>query len=250
MAYDDLDNLPSDSRPNLLIPGAIVLAGVIIAGSIFFVGGVGRSNGRPGGATAADVGTALEGAAGGDLADDDPSLGDPAAPVTIVEFGDFQCPFCNRFFRETEREIIEQYVKTGKARFVYRDFAFLGEESVMAAEAAECADEQGKFWPYHDRLYNFIWDGYFGQGESGENVGAFSAANLGRLAAEVGLDQERFDECRTSRRYRAEVERDTADGRRAGVSGTPSTFVNGRLLTGALPFAQFQAVIEAALAGK
>ena len=227
-----------------MIPGAIIVAGVVIAGAVLYVGGGFKNRAPNGGATPPPA------VITGSLADDDPSLGDPNAPVTFVEFGDFQCPFCNRFFREAEAQIIERYVKTGKVRFVYRDFAFLGAESNAAAEAAECADEQGKFWPYHDRLYNFIWDSYFGKNQNGENVGAFSAANLERFASETGLDAGSFRECTSSRRYQAEVEKDTADGRAAGVSGTPTAFINGKILVGALPFGQFEVAIEEALAGK
>jgi protein-disulfide isomerase len=235
---------------NVLIPASIVIAGVIIAAAIVYVSGSDRPGRAVGPAVPSAGGAAAAAAVLGNLADDDPSLGSPSAAVSVVEFGDFQCPFCNRFFREAEREIIETYVKTGQVRFVYRDFAFLGDESVAAAEAAECADEQGTFWPYHDRLYNFIWDTYFAKGQNGENVGAFSTSNLQRLAAEVGLDTARFSECFSSRRYRAEVEKDIADGRAAGASGTPTTFINGRMLVGALPFSQFASAIEEALAGK
>ncbi len=232
--------------PNLLIPGAIVIAGVIIAAAVLWAGGFG-SGGKGGNTAGNGTGTSVNTEA---LADDDPALGDPNAPVTIVEFADFQCPFCNRFFREAEREIIDKYVRTGKVRLVYRDFAFLGEESTAAAEASECADEQGKFWAYHDRVYNFIWDNYYAKNINGENVGAFSEINLKRLASETGLDEGEFSECLTSRRFKAEVEKDAADGRAAGASGTPTSFVNGIMIVGAVPFSQFEAAIEAALTGK
>lgn len=228
-------------RSGLLIPGAIVIAGAIIAGAVLYVGGF------RGGATGFGNAPIPPAAVTGSLADDDPSLGDPNAPVLFVEFGDFQCPFCNRFFREAEREIINTYVKTGKVRFIYRDFAFLGDESIAASEASECAHEQGKFWPYHDRLYNFIWENYYAKNKNGENVGAFSAENLKKIAADVGLDAGRFDDCVASQRYKAEVEKDIADGRAAGASGTPTAFINGKMLVGALPFAQFQTAIEEAL---
>lgn len=236
---------PESRGTGLLIPGAIVIAGVIIAAAVLWAGGFGSA--RKGGNVAGNgngTGTSVNIEV---LADDDPALGDPNAPVTIVEFGDFQCPFCNRFFREAEREIIDTYVRTGKVRFVYRDFAFLGQESVQASEASECADEQGKFWAYHDRVYNFIWDNYYVKNLNGENVGAFSEANLKRLASDTGLDEGKFSECLASRRYKAEVEKDTADGRAAGASGTPTTFVNGKMIVGAVPFSQFEAAIEEAL---
>ena len=159
--------------------------------------------------------------------------------MTLVEFGDFQCPFCGRFFKTTEQEIIEQYVKTGKVKFVYRDFAFLGQESQSAAEAAECADDQGKFWQYHDYLYTH---------QKGENEGAFTKENLKRFARALGLNGAAFDRCVDNGKYREEVEKDTAEGRGAGVSGTPTVFVNGKPITGAVPFAQFKTAIDEALA--
>lgn len=244
-----MDQVPGTDRgSSFIIPGAIVLAGVIIAAAVLYVGGFGR--GAPGTPAPSGSQSASAAAALANIADDDPSLGNPNAPVTLVEFGDFQCPFCNRFFREAERDIIETYVKTGKARFVYRDLTILGPESVAAAEAAECAHEQGKFWAYHDRLYNFIWDTYFGKNQSGENVGAFANANLQRFAADVGLDVGRFNECAATHRYQSEVERDTADGRAAGAMGTPTVFINGKMFVGALPFSQFQSAIEEALLKK
>ena len=140
-----------------LIPGAIIVAGVLIAATIFY--SKPGSSQKP--APAAVVGSQV---ADANLEDDDPFLGNPEAPVTIVEFGDFQCPFCGKFFRESEPQIIERYVKTGKAKLVYRDYAFLGPESEDAAVAAGCAGEQGKFWEFHDYLYNH---------QRGENGGAF-----------------------------------------------------------------------------
>lgn len=230
----DSQNTESGSRVSstYLIPGAIIVAGAIVGIAIIYT-----SSPR----TAPSAGTAAVGVASpkvtvpADLAGSAPSLGNPDAPVTIVEFGDFQCPFCGRFFQTTEKQIIEQYVKTGKARFVYRDFAFLGPESEWAANAAECANEQGKFWQYHDYLYN---------NQQGENQGAFSKDNLKSFARSLGLNAQQFDSCLDGDKYVEIVRRDTEEGRSAGVSGTPGTFVNGRLIQGAVPFAQFQAVIE------
>ena len=167
-----------------------------------------------------------------DLADDDPFLGSPDAPVTIVEFGDFQCPFCGRFFKTTEQEIIEAYVKTGKAKLVYRDFPLtsIHEEAQKSAEASECADEQGKFWEYHDLLYT--------------RQDQLSVKHYKAWAAELGLNTAQFDQCLDSGKYAAEVQKDFQDGQAAGVRGTPGTFVNGRLVEGALPFVQFQTIIE------
>src|SRR3990167_3005650 len=108
-----------------LIPGAIIAAGLVIA----IAGELPK------------------------VSSEDFVLGDQNAPVTIIEYGDYQCPFCGKFFKETEPTLRENYIKTGKVKFVYRDFAFLGQESLWAANAAQCAGEQGKFWEYHDYLY-------------------------------------------------------------------------------------------------
>ncbi|MEI7765591.1 MAG: thioredoxin domain-containing protein [bacterium] len=105
-------------------------------------------------------------------------LGSPTAPVTIVLYVDFQCPFCGKFFKETEQNVLANYVKDGKVKLVSRDFAFLGEESQKSAEAARCANDQGKFWEYHDYLFTH---------QNGENKGNFSNLNLKTFAKEVGL---------------------------------------------------------------
>lgn len=237
---------------NFLIPGAIVVAGVIIAGAVIYIGGGNRT--APNAPTPSASDTAAKKGASSPSApiveSDDPVLGDANAPVTVVEFGDFQCPFCGKFFTETEPQIVNQYVKTGKVKFVYRDFAFLGDESQAAAEAASCANEQGKFWAYHNTLYNYLWNNYYAKGKSGENVGAFSSAHLAGFASDIGLDTARFSECVSAHRFKNEVDKDTADGRANGVGGTPSFFINGRFFEGALPFSQFQQAIDSALAGK
>ena len=249
MHYQELENHDErarygrDDKPEgpgpYVIPFSIVLAGVIIAGAIMFT-----QSGKP-----AD--NAKLGATAGDavpnnidmksLPGNGPVLGDPNAPVTVVEFADFQCPFCGRFFKTTAKEIIETYVKTGKVKFSYRDFAFLGEESEWAAQAARCAGDQGKFWQYHDYLYEH---------QNGENDGAFAKAKLKGFAAMLGLNAGQFNECLDSGKHEADVKSDTEAGRLFGVSGTPSTFVNGKMITGAVPFSQFKTEIEAALNSK
>ncbi|MFY9463009.1 MAG: DsbA family protein [Candidatus Sungiibacteriota bacterium] len=229
---------PGESRGRsqnpYIIPLSIVIAGVLIAGAVFY------SN-----RGAVDT-AAIKNAAGGavvqgsqplpgDIAGDAPFLGDPKAPVTVVEFADFQCPFCGRFFQTVKTPLVEQYVKTGKVRFVYRHFAFLGPESEDAAVASACANEQWKFWEYHDYLYTH---------QQGENEGAFAKANLKKFARAVGLDGAKFDPCLDQERYMNAVRADTAAGKSYGVNGTPATFINGRLISGAQPITQFVSVIE------
>ena len=238
-------------QSSYVVPGAIILAGMLIAGAVVYSNGSRTGGGAAGsgGKGAIPIGQGGKGGvAAGKIEDDDPMLGNPNASVTIVEFGDFQCPYCGRFFKTTEHEVIEKYVKTGKAKFVYRDFAFLGPESEWAAEAAECANAQGKFWEYHDYLFTH---------QSGENQGAFSKDNLKRFAQELRLDATAFNACLDSDKYLAEVQKDTEDGRALGVSGTPANFVNGCLVTdtagnnaGAIPFTQLAPIIENAFKGK
>lgn len=214
------------------IPVAIVIAGAMIAGAVIFSN---RSN------TPAAGGTAAVGNSGAVIQDENiilgnaPILGNPKAPLTLVEFGDFQCPFCGRFFETTEKDLIEKYVKTGKAKFAFRNFAFLGPESQWAAVAAECAKEQGKFWEYHDYLYSH---------QAGENRGAFSKDNLKQFASILGFNKTEFNFCLDSDKYFKEVQKDTEDGKQFGVSGTPTTFVNGKKVVGAVSISEFEAAIK------
>ncbi len=174
-------------------------------------------------------------------ADDDPAMGPEDAPVLIIEFSDFQCPFCKRFHETTLPKIIEQYVNTGKVRFVYRDFPLtqIHPNAGLAALAAECADEQNSFWPYHDLLFER-------QGEWASSSNA--QAVFEGYARELGLDVSQFSECLSSQRYAEEVLKDLRDGVSYGVKGTPAFFINGEKLEGAWPFGKFKDVIDAALA--
>ncbi|MBI3420557.1 MAG: DsbA family protein [Candidatus Sungbacteria bacterium] len=223
-----------------LIPGAIIVAGLLIAGAVMFsdrpAGGV-LPAGTPKKTVLLDTKSLEAGA---------PTLGNPDAAVSIVEFADFQCPFCGRFFKTTEREIIATYIKpnaanpnAGKVKLVYRHFAFLGPESEWAAEASECANEQRRFWDYHDYLYMH---------QGGENQGAFAKDNLKRFAKELSLNTDQFARCLDTEKYLPKVRKDTKDAQQFGVNATPSSFVNGKLLQGALPFAEFDEAIQAALA--
>jgi protein-disulfide isomerase len=164
--------------------------------------------------------------------------GSDTAPVTIIEFSDFQCPYCGRFATETFPGIDEEYIRTGQVRVGYQHFAFLGEESRWAAEASECANEQGAFWEYHDLLFS---------SQSGENQGAFNQANLKQFAQGLGLDAEAFATCLDSGRYASLVTSQTQAAQQLGVRSTPTFLVNGRPVLGAQPFDVFSEYIDAAL---
>jgi len=221
-----------EQNNKFLIPAAIVLAGIIIAVATIY------SVKKPSSNTGADNGKTAAIAALPQVSSSDFVLGDQNAPVTIVEYSDFQCPFCAKFFKETESVLREKYVKTGKVKFIYRNFAFLGQESLWAANAARCAGEQGKFWQYHDYLYN---------NQRGENQGAFSKDNLKSFAAALGLDKEKFNACLDSEKYTDSIQKETKAGGEAGVQGTPANFINGTLYPGALPTATFTQIIDGEL---
>jgi len=169
-----------------------------------------------------------------------PTKGDPQAPVTIVEYGDFQCPSCGAFFRTVEPELVRQYVDTGKAKLQFKHFPWIGSESRRAAEAASCAFAQGRFWEYHDALY---------QSQRGENTGGFSDQNLKAVASGLGLDPAAFASCFDGGAYRAAVEADRQEVSRLGLTGTPTFLINGQRVVGAQSLATFKAVLDAKLRG-
>jgi len=148
----------------------------------------------------------------------DKSIGSVDAPVVVVEYGDYQCPACGDFASNVKPKIMEEFVNTGQVRFVFRSFQFVGEESQWAAEASECANEQGKFWEYYDKLYS---------SQAGENAGAFKKENLEGFAAELGLQTEQFNQCLASGKYTEKVKSETLEAQNLGLRGTPSLFVNG-----------------------
>lgn len=179
-----------------------------------------------------DSGSAAQAATGGK------SKGAAEAPVLVEEFADFQCPACGRFFETTARQLDDEYVSTGKIRFVFRHYAFLGQESRWAAEASECANEQGRFWDYYDKLFTE---------QDGENVGVFNKPNLQRFAAELDLDAARFNECLAGGKYAESVLQDRSDGANRGVRGTPSVFVDGRAVEGGSNYEALKVAIERSL---
>ncbi|NPA92779.1 MAG: DsbA family protein [Chloroflexi bacterium] len=173
------------------------------------------------------------------------AAGDPNAPVTIIEYSDFQCPYCGRFAREVEPLIVKNYVDTGKVRFIYRTFGdWIGPESLLSAEAAYCAGDQGKFWEFHDILF---------ANQHGENQGAFTRERIEAMAKLLGLNMDEFRQCLDSHKYQKQAMQDLADGQAAGVQGTPSFIIiapdgSQELVVGALPYDQFKEHIDAALA--
>jgi len=179
--------------------------------------------------------------------DDDPIIGDPNAPITIVEFSDFQCPFCARFHMQTLPLILEEYIQQGKVKLVFRDFPIqsIHPNALPASVAAECAHEQGKFKEMHDALFE-------NQNEWNKLETVDALALFSKYATEIKLEQQVFDSCLTSGKYIEEIRNDLDDGRDYGVSGTPGFFVgNDQIgyveLKGAQPFESFKKIIDAQL---
>ncbi|MEO7118889.1 MAG: DsbA family protein [Candidatus Limnocylindrales bacterium] len=169
-----------------------------------------------------------------------PVIGDPAAPVLIKEYGDFQCPSCGAFARGIEPQIRSAYIDTGRARLEWYDFAWIGPESRDAANAARCAGNQDRFWDYHDLLY---------QNQGGENTGAFSRDRLKGFGDVLGLEPTDFRACVDAGTYGAAVEADFAAVRRNGFNGTPTFVIGDRRIVGAQPFDTFAGAIDAASPG-
>ena len=161
--------------------------------------------------------------------------GDLNAPVTIIEYSDFECPFCKKFFLDTLPLIDQNYIKTGKVKFVYKNFPLrsIHFSAQIAAEASECANEQGKFWEYHNLLF--------------QNAPNFRESNLINYATQLELNINQFSECLKSGKYKDIIEQEIREGSSKGVRGTPGFLINGKLVSGAQPFSVFEQIIESYL---
>ena len=170
-----------------------------------------------------------------------PILGDPSAPVTVVEFGDYQCHFCALWFHNTKPHIEEAYLDQGKAKLVFVDLAFLGRDSMKAAHASYCADDQDMYWPYHDMLY---------RSQADEIDGGWAAlSNLRDFAVQLELDIDEFNECMASDKYGERIERNNRIAKEHGATSTPTFFIVGPgdqqvMIRGAQPFEVFEQTID------
>ena len=174
------------------------------------------------------------------LSNGSPILGDPNAPITLVEFGDYQCHYCNVFFQSIEKDIVKNYVDTGKVKIIFKDYNIIGEDSVIASQGAHCANDQGLFWEYHDILYS-NW--------TGENNGWASGTNLTNFAEEIGLDMNKWTECMMQQKHSQKILSSNEDARALELTGTPAFFVinsEGQVskLFGAQPFEVFKKMFD------
>lgn len=167
-----------------------------------------------------------------ELVDNDPFIGPEDAPIVMVEFSDFNCGYCKRFHDTTLKPLLEQY--DGQIRFVYRDFAILGDTSVTSAVASECAHEQDRFWEYHDLLF--------------AHQGEFGRDKLIEYADLIGLDIEQFTVCYDEQETLEDVSFDSATAQQMGIGGTPGFVINGQFVSGAQPLEVFTQIIDEQLA--
>jgi len=216
-----------DQYKNLAIPISIVIAGLLISGAVLYsriLPGFNLAGQIQKNSQATDIVEVNE--------DDDPFLGSENAKITIIEFSDYQCPFCRRFWTDSLPQLKEEYINTGKVKFVYRDFPLssIHPAAQAGAEAAECAKDQGKYWEMHDKLF--------------QEQSRLGSDDLKKWAAEIGLNGQEFNQCFDSRKYKSEVEKDHSDGVKAGVTGTPTFFINGRKVVGAVQYQTLKSIIE------
>jgi protein-disulfide isomerase len=219
---------------------ALALSGAIIALSVISGGD------DEGGTGDQTMGAAQHLCASGSVPVDSHVCGQDSAPVKVVELSDYQCPFCKRFVDGTEPEVETEYIQKGLVQLEFRCFAITGgnappdeNEATLAAEAAECANDQGRFWEYHYKLY---------AEQRGENRGAFAPARLKQFATDLGLDRGEFDACLDSHKHIGLVEELRDQAAAAGARGTPSFLINGELVVGYQSFEKFRQHIEEALA--
>lgn len=249
----------------MLTPLAIIIAGIIIAGSNMFVNGsvkipffdskVEKPLNVFVSPTPGVIAQPTQKALPKDISlGKSPIMGSESATVTVIEYSDYQCPYCAAVFGIASKSLKsaqdpnwepiipnlqKDYIDKGLVKFVYKDFAFLGDESIAAANAALCAGDQGKYWQYHDALFN---------SQGGENSGAFKDANLVSIGKSLNLNSTKFSKCVTSREHLAEVQESTSMARTYGVNSTPSFFVNNiPVERGAVSYSVVKAAIEKAL---
>jgi len=145
-----------------------------------------------------------------------PMIGNPSSPISILEWGDYQCTFCYRFHTSSFNVILDEYINSGRANFVFKDFPLNGPDSVLAAEAAYCAEDQGKYWQYHDELYT-NW--------GGERTGWITVDSLNKFATTVDLEIDEFNSCINEHKYRQRVLELEKFGKEIGIDATPSFFI-------------------------
>ena len=227
-------------KPNYLIPGAIVFGALAIAGAIYFSPQAVPATKQPIAAQGAQKAPAIDPSSVVLDLEGFPSLGEKDAPVLMVEFSDFTCPFCKRFVDETKGQIISEYIDKGLVRFVRKDFITVGGQvGARAAEAAHCAGDQGKYWEYLKAMI----------ARQAEDRANWSDVQIhSGYAKSIGLNNKDFLECLNSGKYSERVNTSTSEAAKFGATGTPHFFINGIPVSGAQPFSAFKQIIDAEIA--
>lgn len=170
-----------------------------------------------------------------------PLLGNQNAKVTIIEFSDFQCPFCRMFYEQTLPQIKKEYIDTEKVKLAYRHYPLsFHPMSMPSALASECANEQIRFWDYHDKLFEE-------QKKLGQGTVQYTTDDIKEWAQDIGLNTDQFNSCLDTEKYKVQIQKDIDEANSAGVNSTPTFSVNGEIVDGARPFADFKAAIDRAL---
>ncbi|MFH1534188.1 MAG: DsbA family protein [Nitrospirota bacterium] len=236
----------------------IIFSSIIITGGLIFLGiQIGKGGGE---VSAADIEKEIENyvlkqqeeankpkVVEGDFSDDDAFLGDEDAPVTLVEFSDFQCPYCRSFYNDTYSEIKKNFVDTGKVKFVYRDYPLSFHDGAFpAALAAECARDQGgndTYFSMHDMIFD-------GQNALGTGTVEIPEEDLVVYAQNLNLDMDEFGECFESEKFKDEIYKDQSVGQSIGINGTPGFVLEGQIISGAQPYSVFEEALNLALSNK
>ena len=221
---------------------SILVAAILISGSVIYSFGIKNQN--PQTADLEEAAKEAIGALDKPQIDDNVILGDANASLTVFIFSDYQCPFCEKFYQEAESQIRENYVKTGKVNMVHKDLAFLGQESADAAQAVNCAKDQGKYWDYHDAIFEVEGQEAKKVGNS-ENTGNLNRDTFKEIAANLEMNTNDFLSCFDSKKYASEIEKDLNEARTVlSQMSTPTIVIGSKIIQGAYPYATFSQAID------
>ena len=174
-------------------------------------------------------------------------IGDPNAKISIVEYADFKCPLCGKFYREIEPQIKKDYIDTGIVNIEYRPLPVISKDSTVAALGAYCSNEQNKFELYHNAVFDFIYNDHYSKNLKSEFADIFTLEKLTQIAAEQGLDSAAFNSCMTSNKYSSAIEASEASAKKDGATGTPTFIIGTQKIAGTQPFSIYKTLIEAQL---
>lgn len=175
------------------------------------------------------------------------TLGSEDAPVTIVEYADFLCPYCAQYHNEVSPEVERDYIETGKVKFEFRPISYLTEDSSRAAELAYCANDQGKFWDYHDYIYEKTWSDFYSKGVRANEVSLFKDDYVTTIAKEIQANSEELQTCLDEGRHKATIENANNEAQENGVRGTPHFTINDKPYSGFAPYPVIKTTIESFL---